>query len=222
MSAELNELKLQLEKLQFDSKEGLITLDAVREQNTELGTEAEDLRRQLSELKLASRGNSQEGKDKRKAEKLAVLLGSFDSGGFSEKEEQIRATLKRLDEAVENPTALSANDVATLRQQLTDTQTINNDSLERIKQYTNEMELNTRRRDELEARLSQVEQDYEELLEKTLNNDENSDSIIESHQDLKVCSLFLSSSSAIYTVLRYGWKHNTRLREMQCRRKCSS
>lgn len=41
-------MRLQLERIQYDSKESTITLDAVREQNTELSTEIEDLRVCLS------------------------------------------------------------------------------------------------------------------------------------------------------------------------------
>lgn len=37
-------MRLQLERIQYDSKESTITLDAVREQNAELTTEIEDLR----------------------------------------------------------------------------------------------------------------------------------------------------------------------------------
>lgn len=44
MSTELNDLRLQLERLQYDNKEGTIMLDSVKEQNTELTAEIEELR----------------------------------------------------------------------------------------------------------------------------------------------------------------------------------
>lgn len=44
MSGELNELRLQLERLQYDNKEGTIMLDSVKEQNAELTAEIEELR----------------------------------------------------------------------------------------------------------------------------------------------------------------------------------
>ena len=44
MTTELNELRLQLERLAYESKEASIMLDAVREQNGELTNEVEELR----------------------------------------------------------------------------------------------------------------------------------------------------------------------------------
>ena len=42
MSAELGELKLQLERLAFEKKEASITMDAIREQAAELSSELEE------------------------------------------------------------------------------------------------------------------------------------------------------------------------------------
>lgn len=44
MATELNELRLQIERLQYDNKEGTIMLDSVKEQNVELTNEIEELR----------------------------------------------------------------------------------------------------------------------------------------------------------------------------------
>ena len=44
MATELNELRLQIERLQYDNKEGNIMLDSVKEQNGELTAEIEELR----------------------------------------------------------------------------------------------------------------------------------------------------------------------------------
>ena len=47
MTGELSELKLQLERLVYESKEAAITTDAMREQNTDLAAELEELRVRL-------------------------------------------------------------------------------------------------------------------------------------------------------------------------------
>ena len=78
-SNELNEVRMLLERVQYDSKEDKIMLDATREQNTDLSTEIEELRRSLNELKVSQKGLSQEGKEKKKAEKMAALMGNFDN-----------------------------------------------------------------------------------------------------------------------------------------------
>lgn len=44
MASELNELKLQLEKVTYDNKEGAITVDSLREANIELNNELEALK----------------------------------------------------------------------------------------------------------------------------------------------------------------------------------
>ena len=44
MESELNELKVQLEKVTYDNKEGAITMDSLREANLEFGTEIEGLK----------------------------------------------------------------------------------------------------------------------------------------------------------------------------------
>lgn len=44
MAGQLSELKLQMERLLYESKEAAITTDAMREQNTDLATELEELR----------------------------------------------------------------------------------------------------------------------------------------------------------------------------------
>lgn len=103
-----------------------------------------------------------------------VLVWSLRRAGgvqiaVSEKEEAIRATLAKLDDAAADasaPHALSANDLALLRRQLTESQTVTDEAVERARQAQEENELLGRRRDELEARLSNLEQEYEELLER--------------------------------------------------------
>ena len=44
MASELNELKVQLEKVTYDNKEGAITMDSLREANMELSFESEVLK----------------------------------------------------------------------------------------------------------------------------------------------------------------------------------
>ena len=44
MASELNELKVQLEKVTYDNKEGAITMDSLREGNVELSAELESLK----------------------------------------------------------------------------------------------------------------------------------------------------------------------------------
>lgn len=79
MSSQLNDLRLQVERLDYENKEGLITVDILKEQSTDAKSELEDVRRQLAELKAAQKDSSAEDKEKRKQEKMAMMMAKFDT-----------------------------------------------------------------------------------------------------------------------------------------------
>lgn len=62
------------------------------------------------------------------------------------------------------------------------------ETVDRLRQSQEENEMVMRRRDELEGRIAALETEYEELLEKTIHDEETSNvDIAESMTDLKVC-----------------------------------
>ncbi|KAK4700548.1 kinesin family member 5, partial [Phenoliferia sp. Uapishka_3] len=186
MGGELSELKLQLERLVYESKEAAITTDAMREQNTDLSAELDELRKSMNELKVTQKSISQEGKEKKKAEKMAAMMAGLDTGGMSEKEAEIRASLARLDEAVSSDRPLSQDDISMLRRQLEDSHVLVREQTDRSKQVQEENEILARRKDELEGRLATLESEYEELLDKTIQEDERADTDLSSTvQDIK-------------------------------------
>lgn len=87
-------------------------------------------------------------------------------GAFSEKDEQLRQLLAKLDAVDSEATisSLTVDDVVTARRQLTEAQSLVRETLDRLRQSQEENEMITRRRDELEGRLSTLEAEYEELL----------------------------------------------------------
>lgn len=56
MTSELGELRLQLEKIHYESKEAAITTDAMREQNADLAAELEELRVEFLSLVVSRLG----------------------------------------------------------------------------------------------------------------------------------------------------------------------
>lgn len=87
-------------------------------------------------------------------------------GTFSEKDEQLRAILAKLD-GMDDETGVSGltvEDVTALRRQLHDGQNLIRETLDRLRQSQEESEVNARRRDELETRLAALETEYEELI----------------------------------------------------------
>ena len=92
-------------------------------------------------------------------------------GTFSEKEEQLRQILAKLD-TIENDSgasSLSHDDIVALRRQLSDGQSLLRDTIDRLRQSQEENEILGRRREELESRISGLETEYEDLLGAYLN-----------------------------------------------------
>jgi kinesin family protein 5 len=82
MSAQLNELRMQLERLDYESKEGSITVDILREQNQDLTNELEELKKTITELRSTQKDSFAEDKEKKKAEKMAMMMAQFDTVCF--------------------------------------------------------------------------------------------------------------------------------------------
>ncbi|KAF9052650.1 kinesin heavy chain [Panaeolus papilionaceus] len=189
MSSQLNDLRLQIERLDYDNKEGVITIDILKEQSQDAKSELEDLKRQILDLKNAQKDASAEDKEKRKQEKMAMMMAKFDAQGtFSEKDEQLRQLLLKLDGMdQEVPAGLSSDDLTSIRRQLSEGQSMLRETVERLRQSQEENEMILRRKEDLEVRVATLETDYEELLEKTIHDEETSNvDVAEMMADLKV------------------------------------
>ncbi|KAH7103883.1 kinesin heavy chain [Auriculariales sp. MPI-PUGE-AT-0066] len=189
LSTQLSELRLQVERLGYENKEGLIAQDVLKEHNSDLANELEELRKNLEEVKVAQKDANAEDKEKKKAEKMALMMAKLDTqGAFSEKDEHLRATLAKLDaiDTDSGPAALAADDLNIIRRSLVEGQAVVRDTVDKLRQSQEENALIIRRRDELEGRLSALESEYEELLEKNIHDEETSNvDIGEQMTDLK-------------------------------------
>jgi kinesin family protein 5 len=79
ISTQLNDLRLQVERLDYDNKEGAITIDILKEQNQDAKNELEELRKTILDLKSAPKDPSLEDREKRKQEKMALMMAKFDA-----------------------------------------------------------------------------------------------------------------------------------------------
>ncbi|KAJ1551783.1 hypothetical protein HK096_010041, partial [Nowakowskiella sp. JEL0078] len=198
LSATLNEVKVQLEKVTFESKENAILADTVREANSEMQREIEDLKLQIIELQEASKVPtiSDEEKEKKKQEKMAQMMAEFVPSEFTtEKEKQMRETLSRLAYLKENskpPT--TAEDIEKQHRELLEANTQLSQQekiIEELSKKAQEAQLEagklSRRKEELEAKLVTLEREYEELLDKTISEEEANASvdIVSAIQELK-------------------------------------
>ena len=79
MSAQLNDLRLQVERLDYDNKENMITIDILKEQNQDATRELDELRQAIADLKLNQKDASSGDKEKKKQEKMALMMAKFDA-----------------------------------------------------------------------------------------------------------------------------------------------
>ncbi|OAA62511.1 kinesin heavy chain [Niveomyces insectorum RCEF 264] len=174
LTSDVNEYKMQLERLTFEGKEAQITMDALKEANTELTAELDDLKQQLLDVKMSARetGAVLDEKEKKKAEKMAQMMAGFDLGTdvFSDKEKTIAAAIARVDalhELSNTGDLVPPDDLAALRAQLVATQGVVRQA--ELAAYSAEAsQVEARRRAELEARLEALQQEYDDLLTRQL------------------------------------------------------
>ncbi|KAL1707259.1 putative kinesin-1 [Schizophyllum commune] len=185
MATQVNELRLQVERLNYDNKEAAITIDILKEQQQDTTNQLEEQNKLIAELRTAQKDAGAEDKEKRKQEKMAMMMAKFDTGAFSEKDDQLRAILNKLD-SMDSAGALTGEDLTAIRRQLSEGQNVVRETVDRLRQSQEENEMLTRRREELEARVASLEAEYEELLEKTIHDEETSNAdLAESIADLK-------------------------------------
>jgi kinesin family member 5 len=163
MNAQLTDLKLQLEKVTFENKDSTIMLDSLRESHQDSLNELEALKKQLVELKLSQKEGD---KEQKKQEKMAQMLAELDpAGAISQKEKQIRDTLKRFDSLdTDGKATLTIEELAAIRRKLAESETTITQHEQTISELNYENEHLTRKRDEADIRLQTLELEYEELL----------------------------------------------------------
>ncbi|KAI8093477.1 kinesin heavy chain [Halteromyces radiatus] len=171
MTTELTELRLQLQKISYESKENAITVDSLKESNQDLMAELEELKRNLSEMRLSHKDATDDEKEKKKAEKMAQMMSGFDpSGEINEKERQIRDALNKLDGDTNG--SLTIEELVSLRRELAESKVLLDQHSKSIEDLTYEKDALDKKKSDLEARLGSLEVEYEELLDKTIAEEE--------------------------------------------------
>ncbi|KAG2190457.1 hypothetical protein INT46_010575 [Mucor plumbeus] len=170
MTSELSNLRLQLQKISYESKENAITVDSLKEANQELISELEELKKSLVEMRLAQKEDVQSEKEKKKAEKMAQIMSGFDvTSEMNEKERQIRDALVKLEL---DGNGLTVEELVSLRRDLSDSRILVEQHTQTIDLLTEEKGTIEKRKLDLEGRFATLEQEYEELLDKTIAEEE--------------------------------------------------
>ena len=175
LSSDVNELRMQLERVAFEGKEASITMDGLKEANTELTTELDDVKQQLLGMRMSAKENHavHDEKEKRKAERMAQMMASFEINGevFSENEAKIMQCVEKV-EIIYNQSAagelVAPDEIHHLKMNLIEAQTFARETdVNRNATVDNDNPGLSRRN--LEERLAAVEQDYQKLLEHNLS-----------------------------------------------------
>ncbi|CAO3594903.1 unnamed protein product [Absidia cylindrospora] len=172
MTTELTDLRLQLQKISYESKENAITVDSLKESNQDLMAELEELKRNLSEMRITHKDAADDEKEKKKAEKMAQMMSGFDpSTEINEKERQIRDALNKLDGG-NNSGSLTIEELVSLRRELAESKVLLEQHTKSIDSLTSEKDILDKKKVDLESRLGGLEVEYEELLDKTIAEEE--------------------------------------------------
>jgi len=173
LAGEVNELRMYVEKMNFEAKEDRISMDGLKEANQELTAELDEVKQQLLESRMSARENGtiMDEKEKLKRERMATMMAGFELGGeiFSDNERSIRRVIEHID-ALQDSETIDAGELQELRRKLLETQGIVRQAEVSVNQRAEEEEAASLRREQLEHRLARVQQDYEAVLQGKLDN----------------------------------------------------
>ncbi|CCG84756.1 protein of unknown function [Taphrina deformans PYCC 5710] len=167
VTAKYNEIRLIMEKTAFEQKEAYITMDSLKEANSELTEELEEVKKALLTAKLASQssnGNlSTEEKERKKVEKMRSMMAGFESTTSSGAE-----TLGLLIKDLDNVQELKGESLQSFKNKIAESQAALLQTQRSLEDRTATVESLAQRKQDLEARLLKIESEYQLLLEKTL------------------------------------------------------
>ena len=175
MVDKVNKTQMELQKLSFQSKEDAITMDSLKEANTELESELSTVKQQLLDLKMSAKETTAalDEKDRKKQDRMAKMLAGFDLGdnSFSNNEQKIQSLIEDFDglhAATTRGDPIEPEALADLRSKLVETQGFVRQAESHVNDRSELAELQDHKRVELEERLAQVEEEYEDLLSRNL------------------------------------------------------
>ncbi|KAL9577763.1 MAG: hypothetical protein Q9212_006160, partial [Teloschistes hypoglaucus] len=176
LNAEVSDLKMQLERIYYESKEASITMDSMKEANSELTVELDEVKQQLLDVRISAKetNTGSEEKERKKAERMAQMMSGFSDSkvdSISHSASTLQDCLRRvtgLYDASIAGEALVPADLEDLRDRLSEAQEVIQQANEDRKNGAGFGDIRNERRGTLEDRLLQVEQQYETLLESNL------------------------------------------------------
>ena len=166
----LNKTQMELQKLSFQSKEDTITMDSLKEANTELESELVSVKQQLLNIKMSAQETNAvlDEKDRKKQERMASMLAGFDLGGAnSEDERRMQDMLQHVEQlqtANQKGEPASLDILDDLKSNLLASQR----NIHLAEAHSNGRVVENERRLELEESLAALQEEHESLLTRNL------------------------------------------------------
>ena len=174
---EINELKMQLERIAFESKEANITMDGLKEANSELTSELDDVKQQLLEAKMNAKETSaiMDEKERKKHERMAQMMAGFDMSAelSSDNEKLIRRCIEDVQtlwEASASGEVVPPERLEELKSYLAEAQNVVRQADLSVAKRIDSDDDQARRREEAETRLAAVQHELQQILEGNLSD----------------------------------------------------
>ena len=177
LNSQVNDLKMQLERVAFESKEASITMDGFKEANSELTAELDEVKQQLLDMKMSAKETSAvlEEKERKKSERMAQMMAGFDMGdeASSDNERTIQHCVEQVDMLYGSSVAgetVAPDALRELKDRLMEAQGAIRQAELHSYSLADQGEDRSQRRKDVEERLTSVEHEYQSLLERNLSD----------------------------------------------------
>lgn len=177
LNGQVNDLKMQLERVAFESKEASITMDGLKEANSELTAELDEMKQHLLDVRMSAKETNAvlEEKERKKSERMAQMMAGFDmgDGALSENENKVQHCVEQVDllyEISAGGEIVAPDALAELKSRLLDAQ----GAIRQTSLHSNSpaAQGDDRRQGghNIYQRLASVEHEYQLLLERNLSD----------------------------------------------------
>lgn len=175
MAEQLNKTQMDLQKLSFQSKDDHITMDSLKDANSELEAELNSVKQQLLDVRMSAKETSAvlDEKDRRKQERMVKMMASFDFGSdvFSDNQHKIQDLIQQaesLHAASSAGEAIAPDEVQDIKSKLLEFQGFIRQAELHMNDRSELSERQDNKRIELEEKLARIEYAYEQVLERNL------------------------------------------------------
>lgn len=190
LTAELNDTKMFLEKIQFENKEQGISLDGLKDANTELQAEIEALKKELFALRLHRSDsnnviNEDASRGRRKEEMMREMMAGFSDMGL-EDGSRVNSVLSKMDKS---SVALSREEADILRAALDESRALSKQTEKLLKARAEDADTLAVVNEGLEKRVTEMELAYADLLAKKIGETGGDATELQSRMEELVCTI---------------------------------